>query len=399
MKIKFILIFIIFYCLNQSQITIADSNVFTVEDCLNDEENTNNNNQPKNVIDCASINSELSNCTCADDFIDCSKRNFKSIPTNLTQLPAQIKRLLFANNRIKSLFALDFGNKSSIKITVINLKKNLIDYVDPDFFSTANIYESLNVLSFCGNSNLTSLNNLNSSVSFNKLETLEINNLRAAFEINDNFFINQRFPALTKLDLNNVSLIYKKQPFTNLNKMQSLRLDSNDLKQMPCQSISQMTSLGVLNLNSNKIKQTSNVVCLKNLNSLNQLHLSSNSLTNSDIEMIDFPANLEVLDLSNNLIDNFPDKLLQKVKNLNFLRIKIKQDKFMSINQEEAAWSYMTHLDLTDSIIYQLPEKAFVNLSLIISDLILKNCHLNEIHPDAFFGLSSLFGVYFLLKN
>ena len=99
----------------------------------------------------------------------------------------------------------------------------------------------------------------------------------------------------------------------------------------------------------------------------------------------------------NNLIDNFPDKLLQKVKNLNFLRIKIKQDKFMSINQEEeaAAWPYMTHLDLTDSVIYKLPEKAFVNLSLIISDLILKNCHLNEIHPDAFFGLSSLFGVYF----
>lgn len=139
-----------------TQINCNDSNdIFSIYDCLHENDDSSTVGPSCNDT----INSQLSNCTCGTDVIDCSNKGFYSIPTNLTKLPSQINRLLFSNNSISSLAKLDLNNSS--KITVLNLKRNRISFIEPSFFDSLT---QLVYLSFCGNDNLTSLNSINASL-------------------------------------------------------------------------------------------------------------------------------------------------------------------------------------------------------------------------------------------
>lgn len=102
-----------------------------------------------------------------------------------------------------------------------------------------------------------------------------------AFKIEDEFFSQSRFPNLTKLDLNNAQIVFNDTPFVGLNKLERLRLDSNDLSRLPCKNFQDMTNLRSLNLSSNKIQKisTDRTKCLQNLKSINSLSLNSNELT------------------------------------------------------------------------------------------------------------------------
>jgi Leucine-rich repeat (LRR) protein len=118
------------------------------------------------------------------------------------------------------------------------------------------------------------------NIEFKKLKELEINHLKEEFKIEDSFFSKSRFPNLVKLDLNNAQLSFEKMPFDDLNKLEQLRLDSNNLKKLPCESFLGLTSLKSLNLSSNNIQIRSfSNKCIQDMKKLNFLSLNSNGLT------------------------------------------------------------------------------------------------------------------------
>lgn len=373
-----------------TQINCNDSNdIFSIYDCLH--ENDDSSTVGPNCND--TINSQLSNCTCGTDVIDCSNKGFYSIPTNLTKLPSQINRLLFSNNSISSLTKLDLSNSS--KITVLNLKRNRISFIEPSFFDSLT---QLVYLSFCGNDNLTSLKSINANLT--RLETLEVNNLKEPLVIKDIFFTNDKFTNLSRLDLNNANLKITSKTFGKLDKLLTLRLDSNQLAELPCDSFALVPKLELLNLNNNNLHQRTDVSknCFVNLKSLHSLFLNSNSLNEEDLIWFDLTVGLQALDLSNNKFTRFPYTALRNVKDLTILRININETYFTpnTVDKSKVTWPNLSYLDLSNSNISFLTKDAFVGFSNELTDLILKNSRLKQVNPDAFNDLNHLNNVSFV---
>lgn len=113
-----------------------------------------------------------------------------------------------------------------------------------------------------------------------------------------------------------------------------------------------------------------------------------------DVLWMNFSENILILDLSNNNLNLFPYQALKTIKKLTYLRIQINESQF-SKNQIVITemWPTLTHLDLSNSNINSLPDKAFVGISTEISDLLLRNCSIRFIDRDAFYGLKNLITV------
>lgn len=187
-------------------------NASTLDECFSEDESDKNllptaNSLP--VTDCKTINIELANCTCTAEMIDCSNKNFHYIPTDLKKMPSTMKRLLFAKNQINSLKEIKLNENA--KISVINLKKNMISTIDSEKFFSQQLAGSLYYLSMCGNKNLNDLNAVKAN--FSELYWLEVNHVSEEFNIKDSLFDKKKFPSLAHLDLSFANMKFNKLPF------------------------------------------------------------------------------------------------------------------------------------------------------------------------------------------
>ena len=183
-------------------------NASDLNECYSEDE-SNKDTLPTKTIDCKTINADLANCTCTAEMLDCSDKNFHSIPTDLKKIPSTMKRLLFAKNKISSLDGIELNEDA--KISVINLKKNIISKINSEKFFSPQLAKSLYYLSLCGNKNLNDLNS--AKAEFSELYWLEANHVTEQFSINDGFFNKEKFPSLAHLDLSFANLKFKKLPF------------------------------------------------------------------------------------------------------------------------------------------------------------------------------------------
>jgi hypothetical protein len=206
-SLNFIILFLVALaiCNLTHAITVIKSEFI---DCSGEEDTSDGKNQI--FFDCKTINQELSNCTCVkDDYIDCSNKNFFSIPSNLTKMPDSITRLFFSKNQISSLDKITLSPTAAI--TAIDLRKNKISTINSDNFFSDQLSKSLDYLNMCGNLNMNDFNKIR--VEFPKLSWLELNHIVESYKIQDKFFSHEKFPSLTFLSLNDVSLKFDKTPF------------------------------------------------------------------------------------------------------------------------------------------------------------------------------------------
>lgn len=365
-------------------------------DCFSSEEiktfSRNKNENIVNRIECTSISTDLSNCTCTNDYIDCTNKGFFSVPTDLSKMPNTITRLFFSRNRIISLDKLELDTNS--QISAIDLRENKIRSINANGFFNQLLANSLNYLSMCGNVNLNDFNSVEAD--FPNLHWLELNHIHDSFRINEKFFNKEKFPSLIRLSLNSVGLESEKQPFDRLDKLEVLRLDNNKLTQLPCESFMQMLSLTSLNLNSNFLSKNPDVSqdCLKNSMELSELHLQDNELAEDDLVWMNLEQfkKLSKLDLSKNKFSQIPYTALKGVRSMKSLKITIDQEEFTepSLSADHALWPNLRYLDLSGSKIKTMVNNSFKSVSRNISDLILRDCHLKRVEPDAFGKLNNL---------
>ena len=384
-----------------------DSYFFESNECVSessaDAESRNNLNDDSVTYNCSSINEDLKNCSCANDFIDCSNRNLYSMPVNLKNLPNSINRLLFANNFITNLQKLTLNNETSIK--VIDLRKNKINKISIDFFSS--ISTSLEYLYLCDNVDLNDIFSINNT-QFNELKFIQLNQIQNGLFVKDGFFTKEKFPLLTNLELNNAGLKFDKLPFDRLDELTTLRLDSNQLNELPCESFKSLTSLETLNLNNNSLDKPNKIGknCLNNLQNLTTLSMRSNSLKEENLNGIYFSElkSLQRLLINGNKFSKIPYDYLKDLQMLNVLRISINQERFASpsinlVKLNSVLWPKLVNLDLTNSNISFLPKNSFSRISTELNDLILKNSAIKNIEKDAFADLKNLIFVNLKEKN
>lgn len=360
-------------------------------DCFSESEiesDTNLNNIDK--IDCTIINTELANCTCTKDYIDCSNKGFYAIPADLTKMPATVHRLFFSRNQITELGQLDLGTET--KMSMIDLKKNKIKSIDAEKFFSSQLTTSLSYMSMCGNVNLNDFNSV--KVNFTNLNWLELNHVIEPLEIKDAFFNKEKFPSLVRLNLNDANLKLGNHPFDRLDKLELLRLDHNKLNQLPCESFMEMLSLTSLNLNNNFLSKKPDVSqdCLKNSMELSELHLQANVLHEDNLEWMNLAQfkKLSKLDLSGNKFTKIPYHALAGIKSIKSLKITIDEREFTRPKATVMLWPNLTFLDLSGSSIRSIGNRSFEFISTNLTELILRNCQIHVIEPDAFAKLNSL---------
>ncbi len=174
-----------------------------------------------------------------------------------------------------------------------------------------------------------------------------------------------------------------------------LRLDSNRLIQLPCESFLEMLSLTSLNLNNNFLSKKPDVSqdCLKNCNELSELHLQHNELTENDLTWMNLAQfkKLKKLDLSANKFSNIPYATLKDLKNMTSLKITVNERKFsMPDSASKELWPKLVYLDLSGSTIGNIGSDSFELISTNLHELILQRSEIDEINADAFGKLDSL---------
>lgn len=360
-------------------------------DCFSEEDSPQDNSQ-KSDFDCKAINPHLANCTCIKDYIDCSNRNFFSVPSDFTKMPGSITRLLFAKNQINSLGKIQLSPQA--KVSVIDLRKNKISAIDAGFFSEQ-LAASLDYLNMCGNVAMDDFNAVKAN--FTKLSWLELNHIVEPLEIKQSFFNKERFPNLMHLSLNHVGLKFTKRPFDRLDKLEVLRLDSNKLTQLPCDSLLEMMSLTSLNLNNNILSKNPDISqdCLKNSMDLQELYLQANEMSEDSLEWMNMGQfkKLDKLDLSVNKFDRIPYKALNGLTSLRSLKISIDEVVFSTPvlgSGEKMLLPGLEYLDLTGSSIKKIGNNSFELISTNLMELILKSSHLQILEADAFNKLDNL---------
>lgn len=346
--------------------------------------------------DCKQLSDQLANCTCALDFVNCNGKGFWSMPSDLSRLTSKVTRLLFANNRISRLDPLNLTSAANIE--TLDLKYNQIASIDKNAFGNG-LAESVEYLRLCKNKDLNDFNKLNAS--FPKLRELQLNRLQVPLSITNGLFSNNTFPLLYKLYLNDVQLKLNDQPFLNMDQLNYLRLDSNGLTDLPCENFAHLRSLVRLNLNYNALNETRGGLgkCLNKLTSLNELLLKANRLSDTALDSLSL-NNLEMLNLEANAYTRMPFVSLSKLINLAHLRLTLEQR-----NTDESAfpvfstkvWPKLVELDLSNSSISFIRQRAFSHISNELSELSLKNCKIVMIDPDAFADLDNLIFVCAIL--
>ena len=188
--------------------------------------------------------------------------------------------------------------------------------------------------------------------------------------------------------------------YLRLDKLELLRLDHNKLNQLPCESFMEMLSLTSLNLNNNFLSKKPDVSqdCLKNSMELSELHLQANVLHEDNLEWMNLAQfkKLSKLDLSGNKFTKIPYHALAGIKSIKSLKITIDEREFTRPKATVMLWPNLTFLDLSGSSIRSIGNRSFEFISTNLTELILRNCQIHVIEPDAFAKLNSLILVRFL---
>lgn len=188
-----------------------------------------------------------------------------------------------------------------------------------------------------------------------------------------------------------------------LDKLELLRLDSNKLTTLPCESFMEMLSLTSLNLNNNFLSETKDVSqdCLKNSMELSDLHLQANGLNEDLLTWMGLAQfkKLKKLDISSNKFTEIPYSSLRDLKSITSLKVSINEKDFSKPTGEQTLWPDLTYLDLSDSSIGHIGNCSFEFISTNINELILKGSEINEVDADAFGKLNNLILVRILFRD
>jgi Leucine-rich repeat (LRR) protein len=360
-----------------------------------------NNTNIIKTVDCGKYNFLLSNCSCSTSIINCEKLGFYNLPNVLNSWfetnETNSITLLFNGNLITKLNFMFVNNtiNSTIEITSINLANNFINSIEVDSL-TDSFAKTLQVLVLNGNENLNDLNRI--SIIFENLKILQINNIKNGLIIEDNFLKDSRFPNLKEIEFVNTRLEFTSK-FYNLSNLEVLVFKNNSLNEIPCESLKTFKKLRKFEYEMNGLTFETMYNCFDGLSFLNEIHLKDTKINGKFLYQL-FPnknnetyKSLQHLDLSRNDFQMIPYEILLVLDNLKQLEISINETNFNE--PQNTIFTNLLSLDMSNSIIRNLPENAFKNFKNL-EELNLNDCSIETVHRQSFDGLENLKYVIFL---
>jgi Leucine-rich repeat (LRR) protein len=122
--------------------------------------------------------------------------------------------------------------------------------------------------------------------------------------------------ATTRMDLSNRDItLFSSRVFAPFPNIETLILDSNQLKYLPVILFAQTPKLKTLSLAHNKLEEI-DMAQFTGLEELESLNLSNNALTDLDPYTFDGLENLRVIDIRNNNIETLRFGLMQNLPSL-----------------------------------------------------------------------------------
>ncbi|KAH1019185.1 hypothetical protein HUJ04_009039 [Dendroctonus ponderosae] len=195
--------------------------------------------------------------------------------------------------------------------------------------------------------------------------------------------------------------------FESLPNLRSLRIDGNDLRRIPAQSLAALTRLEVFELDDNYLtqiplaitklpdlqelilsdaKELSTFPHLNGTSALEVLRLDRAGLNHVPASLCTFCPKLKSLDIKSNKLEVVP-----QLNNCREIRVlDLASNLIRSIEAKPFRGMYQMHdLLLANNKIQYIPYDAFYNLSRL-QVLDMENNHISFIHPDAFLPISKI---------
>ena len=179
----------------------------------------------------------------------------------------------------------------------------------------------------------------------------------------------------------------KAADFQGLTRLQSLRLNNNDLTILPDNVFDGLTSLEWLKLKNNDLSELPDNV-FDDLASLRSLSLDDNDLGELPDNVFDGLANLSSLSLDGNDLGELPDNVFDGLANLSSLSLdgndlgELPDNVFDDLTRLEGLY-------LRDNDLEEMPSRVFDDLSSL-EFLALGDNSLSELPPGVFDGLAKL---------
>ena len=179
----------------------------------------------------------------------------------------------------------------------------------------------------------------------------------------------------------------KAADFQGLTRLQSLRLNNNDLTILPDNVFDGLTSLEWLKLKNNDLSELPDNV-FDDLASLRSLSLDDNDLGELPDNVFDGLANLSSLSLDGNDLGELPDNVFDGLSNLEYLILESNGLSELPDN----VFDDLTRLEglyLRDNDLEEMPSRVFDDLASL-EFLALQDNSLSELPPGVFDGLAKL---------
>lgn len=125
--------------------------------------------------------------------------------------------------------------------------------------------------------------------------------------------------------------------------------------------------------------------CIRDLQVLSTLNIDGNKIINLDQHML--PKNLQTLSISNNLLTEMPSTVIDSLKRLQWLDLRLNQITELPLNYSFRPYRQMEKIDLGENRIKYLPREVFNN-SMQVRNFILDFNLIEKISNDVFSGVN-----------
>lgn len=325
-----------------------------------------------------------SSCQCDDHklVVNCGEGHLDVLPIALNP---SIQRLVIRNNKIKTI---DSSMQFYGDLINLDLSNNHLFNIPPRTFMFQAKLQELHL----NHNKISSITNL----TFTGLQSLTVLNLRKNIldELGSHAFLT--LPKLEELDLgqNRIARI-DPETFAGLQGLRILHLDDNEITSVPSEAFLPLTVLAELYLGINAITTIPNGA-FKDLSNLNKLDLKGAGFSNLSADAF---AGLEtvirVMDLSDNQLQRIPTDELGSLIRLE--ELSLGQNQFEIVTEGAfVGLVNLRRLDITGSLkLHQVQSGAFSTNTNLESLSLASNKELDDIQDGALSGLPHLKHVIF----
>lgn len=281
-----------------------------------------------------------------------------------------LKSLIVSNSSLREIHPMWFSG----------MKNNQIEFVDASLNRIQNLHLQQHSLPLLQTLNV-SKNSIHdvSLKDFESLESLVLNSNQLR-----NLDFLQQFKNLKNLHVDDNDLVMiRAQDFQNHLELKHINVAGNFISQIESNTFDRLTDLKYLNISHNSLEGLEFFTILSQLTSLEVLDLSSNKINKVPSLKLFKMNNLKTLNVSNNFITEIPDKSLSGLFSLRELRLQNNEIQAIHPNAFNQLFD-LVYLDVSKNKLQYLDPNLFTIPSVNLKRIFMKDNQLSSLAETLF---------------